>query len=153
MVARRTPEIACVNDASDVMTGLETAPKSSNRLASRTNKTREPRPKFQNFRLATLNIETLPCDIELANYVEAACDLGLYIFALQEVRRAGDETLCFDGTDLESVPSISPDVELVEIHPHWNGRLLYIRVVVAGMKVAMTCVYAPTEVGVASTKA
>ena len=103
MVARRTPEIACVNDASDVLTGREKAPKSSNRLASRIKKTRtsQPQPDFQNIRLATLNIETLLCDIALANYVEAARDLGLHILALQEVRRAGDNTLCFDGTDLE----------------------------------------------------
>ena len=105
MVARISPEIACVNGASDVMTGLEDAPISSNRLASRTQKTRTSsspqQQEFQNFRLATLNIETLLCDIALANYVEAARDLGLHILALQEVRRAGDETICFDGTDLE----------------------------------------------------
>ena len=90
MVAR-SPENVCVNDeASVVMTGLEKAPLSSTRLASRSKKTR-PAPNksdFSTFRLATLNIETLLCDIALANYVEAARDLGLHILALQG--RAGD---------------------------------------------------------------
>ena len=100
--------------------------------------------------------------------MEAARDLGLHILALQEVRRAGDETLCFDGTDLEGWQFVhhgqkkrgncgvgfilSPDVELVEVHPHWNGRLLSIRAVVAGMRIAVTCVYSPTEVAVVSAK-
>ena len=85
---------------------------------------------------------------------------------MQEVRRAGDSTLCFDGTELEGWQFVfhgqkksgncgvgfilSPDVELVEVHPHWNGRLLSIRAVVSGMRVAVTCVYAPTDVAIVS---
>ena len=39
-------------------------------------------------RIGTLNVETLLCDVALANYVEAVRDLKIELLAVQEVRRA-----------------------------------------------------------------
>lgn len=131
---------------------------------------RSQKPKVDpvNIRIGTLNVETLLCDITQANYVQAVRDLKIYLLEVQGVRRAGDGTIKFED-ELEGWKFVyhgqkcsgnygvgficSPEVEIVEVHPHWNGRILSIRAKVHDMRIAATTIYAPTEVATPSSKA
>ena len=116
---------------------------------------------ISNINITTLNIQTLKCDIKLANTIQAAKKLKIDILALQEVRREGQELLEFDDGELEGWRIVwsgfkrkghagvafvlSPEVELIDHMSHLDGRIMSILVVVKGMKLRVTNVYAPTN--------
>ena len=116
-----------------------------------------------NINITSLNIQTLKCDIKLANTIHVAKQLNIDILALQEVRREGQKVLYFNKDDgeldgwcitwsgfkrkgqVDVVFVLSPNVELIDHIYHLDGRIMSIIVVVKGMKLIVTNVYAPTD--------
>ena len=56
--------------------------------------------RFENIKINTLNINTLSCDVKLANSIQEAKNLNIDILALQETRRVGSGTIEFDSGDI-----------------------------------------------------
>ena len=157
-------------------TGCDSLSLSSNhQLLETTSSDRSFRKKlnvrFVNINISTLNINTLTCDIKLANAVQEAKKLHLDILALQEVRRTGKgKPLVFDSDSGEiegwqfvwsgferkreaGVAFIlAPHVKLVDTHYHYAARILSVRVIVHGLYLSLTCCYSPTETGTESSK-
>ena len=158
-------------------TGCDSLSLSSNhQLLETTSSDRSFRKKlnvrFVNINISTLNINTLTCDIKLANAVQEAKKLHLDVLALQEVRRTGkpDKPLVFDSDSGEiegwqfvwsgferkreaGVAFIlAPHVKLVDTHYHYAARILSVRVIVHGLYLSLTCCYSPTETGTESSK-
>ena len=56
---------------------------------------------FNNIKIATLNMQTLQCDIKLSTTIHSASELDLDIFALQEVRRKGQGEIEFENESIK----------------------------------------------------
>ena len=124
--------------------------------------------RFENINIATLNINTLSNDIKLANSVQEAKNLGIDILALQETRRVGKGTLEFDNGDINGWKFVwsgfkrkleagvafilAPHVTLVDEHPHYDARILSVRVIIHGLCLSLTCSYSPTDCSTESSK-
>ena len=127
-----------------------------------------PYVRFENINIATLNINTLSCDIKLANSVQEAKNLGIDILALQETRRTGSGSLDFDSGDINGWQLVwsgykrkleagvafilAPHVTLVDKYFHYDARILSVRVIIHGLCLTLTCGYAPTNCSTESSK-
>ena len=124
--------------------------------------------RYENISISTLNIRTLSCDVKLANTVQEAKNLGIDILALQEVRRRGDDDFTFESKGIEGWQFVwsgfkrkleagvafilAPHVKLIGTHFHYTARILSVRIMIHGLCLSLTCCYAPTDTGSASSK-
>jgi len=127
-----------------------------------------PYVRFENINIATLNINTLTCDIKLANSVQEAKNLGIDILALQETRRTGSDSFEFNSGDINGWQFVwsgykrkleagvafilAPHVTLVDKYFHYDARILSVRVIIHGLCLTLTCGYAPTNCSTESSK-
>ena len=124
--------------------------------------------RYEDINIATINIQTLLCDIKFANAIQEAKNLNLDILALQEVRRNGTGCLelesegimgwqfVWSGYKRKSEAGVAfilaPHVKLVDTHVHYDARILSVRVIVYGLCLTLTCSYAPTNCSSESAK-
>ena len=111
--------------------------------------------RFENIKINTLNINTLSCDVKLANSIQEAKNLNIDILALQETRRVGSGTIEFDSGDIKGWQFIwsghkqkleagvafilAPHVKLVDKHTYLDARILTVRVIVHELCLSLTC--------------
>ena len=117
--------------------------------------------KFNNIRIASINVRTLQDDLKLAIIVKAAHDLNIDILAMQEVRRTGTGVFEFDDDSLMGWQLVwsglkrkrahgvaillAPHIKMDDHQEHMAARIVSATITVKGMRLVILNVYAPTD--------
>ena len=118
-------------------------------------------PVFKNIRIATINVRTLQDDIKLVTCIQTAAACGMDIISMQEVKRTGTGLTTFDDSSLKGWQFVwgghkrkkehgvgillAPHIQIQLYDIHLQARILSLRVIVRGVRIAILNVYAPTD--------